>query len=212
MTYQFGEKSKPNKKSDKSAFTLIEMVTSISLIVMITAIFMANYRTGNKRADLTMAAQEMVADIHAAQNNTLGLVKYGTEFPAGGWGVNFDTASSSRYVVFADLSQPFSDEPGRMRAADPGSMIYNQDEGEGDTSKGARIVDLPTGIAINSISSGSQTISSGNVTFLPPDPTTNIASASGATSTVLTIVLKDQRDGSIKTVRVNFLGLAEVID
>ena len=212
MTYQSGEKSKPNNKSDRAGFTLLEMMTSIALIVMITAIFMANYRTGNKMADLTMTAQKIVSDIHAAQNNTLGLVKYGTVFPAGGWGVNFDMSNNKQYTLFADLSQPFSNELGQTSSADPGSMIYNANQGEGDPSKGARVVDLPAGIIIDSISNGNQTVNMANVTFLPPDPTTNIFVNDSATSTMLKIVLKNQQDNTTKTIQVNFLGLAEVID
>jgi prepilin-type N-terminal cleavage/methylation domain-containing protein len=222
MDYQSGEKSKPNKKIKKltnPGFTLIEMLTSLFVIAMVTTIFVTNYRSGNQRTDLTMAAQTLVADIHAAQNNTLGLVKYGDVFPAGGWGINFNLASSSRYILFADLSQPASSEVENLHPqGDPGSMIYNElgdSDDEGDISRGARVVTLPTGIVISSINTGSPanpSITLADVTFLPPDPKTNIFVNNEATSTVLNIILKDKRDNTSKTVTVNFLGLAEVIE
>lgn len=214
MNYLSGEKLKLNK----SAFTLLEMIVSMSLIVIITAVFIANYHSNNKRTDLTMTAQTLVSNIHAAQNNTLGLVKYGTEtsvVPAGGWGIHFNMASSTQYVLFADLDRPASDEPGQVWEADEGYMEYNELDGEGDIASGAKIVNLPTGIEIDSLSfedggavSTSDTV---DITFLPPDPSTNIFDGA-ATSTAVNIILKDMATGALKRIRVNFLGLAEVVD
>lgn len=209
MVYLFGVKLKQNK----AGFTLLEMVTSMALIVVITTVFIANYRSSNKRTDLTMTAQKMVADIHAAQNNTLGLVKYGDEVPAGGWGVNFDMAQPDRYMVFADLDRPASTEPGQIWPADAGYMRYDGST-EGLESLGARAVALPDGISLHAMTIGSTNVSQTgqvNVSFLPPDPKTNISNGA-ATSTVMTVTLKEAREGAMKTIKVNFLGLVEVIN
>ena len=207
MIYQFGEKLKHNK----AGFTLLEMMTSLSLIVIITTIFIANYRSSNKRTDLVMTAQKLVADIHMAQNNALGLVKYGGNVPPGGWGIHFDINDPKRYIFFADLNQPASDDLWDIHPAEPGYMIF--DEGEGEIESGARIVDLPAGVEIVSLKTGSsdEYVNIVNVTFLPPNPKTNIFDEM-ETSTSLQIGLKDLREETIKTVRVNFLGLVEVID
>ena len=195
----------------RPGFTLIEMLTSVALIVIITATFVANYRSNNKRTDLIMTAQKVVGDIHMAQNNTLGLIKYGLEVPAGGWGINFDSNNPGQYILFADLNRPASNEPGQIWEAEDGFMSY--DEGEGDVNQGAVITYLPQGIVIDSIiiGSGPATSTLANVTFLPPDPKTYIFNGT-ATSTELTVTLKELRDGSIKTIRANFLGLVEVTD
>ena len=206
MICHSGWKLKPNK----SGFTLIEMITSISLIVIITAIFAANYRSNNKRTDLIMASQTLVSNLHAAQNNTLGLIKYGTEVPAGGWGIYFNMATPDRYVLFADLDRPPSDEPGDIHDADSGFMRYNASV-EGDINQGARVITLPPGLEIGSIKTDSgSSLSSVSVTFLPPDPKTNIFDGSLAYDAIK-ISLKDTRENTTKTVRVNFLGLIEVI-
>ncbi len=214
MICLFGAKLKLGKESrqTKPAFTLLEMITSLALIVIITGVFMANYRSSNKRADLVMTAQKLVADVHAAQNNALGLVKYGTEVPAGGWGVHFNVDNPTQYTLFADLDRPASNEPGQIYEADPGYMNYDSSV-EGDINKGARVVYLPTGIEIVELEVGSpgNITSMANATFLPPDPRTNIFTGV-ATSTALKITLKETRENKIKTVRVNFLGLVEVID
>ncbi|NCN22400.1 hypothetical protein GW934_02795, partial [Candidatus Falkowbacteria bacterium] len=41
----------------QGAFTLIEMVVSLGVIMIISVIFIANYRNANKRTDLIMTAQ-----------------------------------------------------------------------------------------------------------------------------------------------------------
>ena len=58
---------------------------------------------------------------------------------------------------------------------------------------------------------GSSQSARATVTFLPPDPLTRIRGSSG-TSTFLEIRLRENLNYTTKTVRVNFLGLVEVID
>lgn len=178
------------------------MVVSISIMALVTSLFIANYRTGSRRSDLIMTAQGLVADLHLAQNHSLGLVKYNGEVPGGGWGINLvDDAQS--YTLFADLNKPGT----------AGYMGYNA-LAEGVPSYGARVTTLPDGIVIDNLQTGASTANSAvNVTFLPPDPQTNIYRVGpAATSTSLEIRLRELRSNTTKTVRVNFLGLVEVID
>ncbi len=186
---------------DKPAFTLIEMVVSISMIAMVTALFIANYRSANKRTDLIMTAQNLVADIHLAQNDTLGLVKYNNAVPAGGWGIAFDV-NKDYYTLFADLDSP-----------ETAGYMSMDEATEARPEYGGRITRLPTDIRISKLTmEGGTDIASGNVTFLPPDPRTNIFDATTATSSSLEIELTEGRNNTKKTVRVNFLGLVEVLD
>ena len=189
-------------ETEGRAFTLLEMIVSISMISFITVLFVANYRSANKRTDLIMTAQNLVADIHLAQNNTLGLVKYNDEVPAGGWGVAFNV-SQNYYTLFADLDAP--DTPGflEMDTATEALPQY-----------GARVTRLPEGISVSALTTvGTTSNAAVNVAFLPPDPRTNIYRiAANATSTALEIQLRETRNNSIKTVRLNFLGLVEVLD
>jgi len=180
----------------KNGFTLIELIVSIAIISMVTGLFLANYSSANRRTDLTMTAQKMVADIRLAQSYALGLARYGSSsslnIPAGGWGVHFDLPNygNNKYNIFAD---------------DDANTLYGS--GEADERFGAQVVNLPTNITIQSISVGPKV----DITFLPPDPRTTINNGT-ATSTSVDIVLSDARTNSIKTVRVNFLGLVEVIN
>jgi len=76
---------------------------------------------------------------------------------------------------------------------------------------GGRVVDLPPNIEIDRIYVNSVGQQAGSVTFLPPDPITRI-SGSFSTGTVMEIRLHEKLNDTTKTVRVNFLGLIEVID
>lgn len=180
----------------KTGFTLIELIVSVSIIAMVTSIFLANYSSANRRSDLTMTAQKLVTDIRLAQNYALGLARYGESgsinVPEGGWGVHIDLQSygTDKYVIFAD-----------------DNFNYLYDNTEENISYGAQVTTLPNNIIINSLSTGG---TKADITFLPPDPITTINGASSTKS--VDIVLKDLKTNSIKTVRVNYLGLAEVID
>ncbi len=192
-----------NKYSgSRSAFTIIEMVVSLSMISIVAALFIANYRTANKRTDLIMNAQNLVADLHLAQNNTLGLVKYNGEVPAGGWGISFDV-NQNYYTLFADLDAPGTSGYLEMDEATEALPAY-----------GARKTYLPAGIFNTRLmTNGSLDNAQANITFLPPDPRTNIYRVgAAATSSSLIIELQEGRNLSVKTVRVNFLGLIEVLD
>jgi len=194
---------------DLAGFTLIEMVVSLSVVMVVTVMFIANFHTANKRTDLIMTAQNLAADLHLAQNHTLGLVKYhnsseGT-VPAYGWGINFD-ATNNEYTLFADLD---------ATSTVPGSGYMEYDPAlEGNVNYGARVTQMPPGIEISELQTDTALLNSRvNVTFLPPDPRTNIYRvAAAATSTTLDIKLKETQNNTTKTVRVNFLGLIEVID
>ncbi len=178
----------------KSGFTLIELIVSTAVIAMVTGIFLANYSSTNRRTDLTMTAQKLVTDIRLAQNYALGLARYGssgsTNVPAGGWGIHFDLLNNKQYIVFAD---------------DNNNRLY--DGGESNPSFGAQVFTLPENVIIESLSPVESKV---DITFLPPDPVTTITGAS--IHKQLDIILKDTKTNTIKTVRVNFLGLAEVIN
>lgn len=184
----------------KPGYTFLEMIVSISIVVMITALFIANYNAANKRTDLVMLGQKLVADFHQAQNNSMGLVSYHGDVPAGGWGIHFDTTQPDRYVVFADLNGP----------GEAGYMVYDASQ-EGVQDYGARTTIFSPNLKLDSLVMGASNISNVNVTFLPPDPQTNIYSGM-ATGTSLQIKLKDERNNTFRTIQVNFLGLVEVID
>lgn len=177
----------------RPAFSLSELIVSLFIIVIITALFLTNYRDAEKRSDLTLSAQNLVSDIHLAQSYALGLSEYAGDVPVGGWGVHFDSATSSadRYIIFADTN---------------GNQRY--DAGEEDEASGGRTIYLSRTARIAGFSGLSSPV---DITFVPPDPITNISGAV-STSTSVGIILEETLNNSQKTIEVNFLGLAEVVD
>lgn len=177
-------------RKKEEGFTLLELLVSISIIALISGIFMANYHSANKRSELVNAAQKLASDIRLAQNYSLGLREFNGQASGGGWGVYFNKTAPNYYIIFADIN---------------GNKNYNASLGEK-----FKQVDLPAGVSVNNITDvKTGTLNNIAITFLPPDPTTYIAASANNKAQ---ITLRDANTGSTKTVEVNFLGLVEVVD
>ena len=174
-------------KNERRGFSLIEFVVGISIIAMISSLFLANYHGTKKRSELIMSAQKLASDIRFAQNYSLGLKKFDSDAPKGGWGIHFSVLDPENYIVFADVN---------------GDGICNQLTEEYET------ISLPAGVKINDIIIGSG--SSADISFEPPDPIIWIIDSSGSNNNLVQIELSDGE--SVKTIEVNFLGLIDVID
>jgi prepilin-type N-terminal cleavage/methylation domain-containing protein len=184
----------------RSGYTLIELIVSIAIIAMITAIFLVNYHSTTRRADLRLTAQRVVSDIRLTQNYALGLMSYGAVdnrvAPAGGWGIVFDS-DSSEYSTFADIT--------------PNHLF---DIGEAEADYGAIIHTLPANfiiedIKVKQISGLIISVPKVNIIFLPPDPKVFINALES--NQEVELVLKDQTTEETKNIKINFLGLAEVL-
>lgn len=176
-------------------FTLIELIVGVSMLALVTGIFLANYHGTNKRSELIMEAQKLAANIRVAQSYSLESKKFNNDIPAGGWGVHFDLAASSgSYLIFADLNEP------------EGNKTYDN-----ETEKYQEF-ELPKGITMEEIKmEDDSTWDKVDISFLPPDPTTNIWD--GADNYNLArITLKENAGNTTKVVEVNFFGLINVVD
>jgi prepilin-type N-terminal cleavage/methylation domain-containing protein len=175
----------------QNGFTLIELIVSISIIAMMSGLFLANYHSTNESTELKMTAQKLASDIRLVQNYSLGSKEYGGNMPAGGWGIHLDRVSfPNSYILFADSD---------------GNMQY--DSGESDADKGGQTISLPVGVNVGDIDIGSS-VNSVDITFLPPDPITNIWDGSNAYNFV-DIILIEENGNMTRTVGVNFFGLIE---
>lgn len=182
-------------KNPKSAFTLIELIVSMSIIIMLTVLFLVNYRQSNQRTDLTMTTQVMIADIHLAQANALGLIKYNSSIPSGGWGLFCSSreGDNNRYVIFADINDN-----------------HQYDEGEADPNLGGKIVMLPKNIFIDSFYMENSSSSDLSISFIPPDPITVIFDGANEKKKVQ-IILKESVNNTTKNIVVYFTGLVDIV-
>jgi Tfp pilus assembly protein FimT len=173
-------------RKNGAAFTLIELLISLFIIMLMVAMFLANYSAGTRSNNLSLGTQQMAEDLRTAQNKALGSTQYNSSFPKGGWGVHFTTASTTKYAIFADTN---------------GDKVYQANEM-------FQITPLPQSIVITGLSNGSAQTSL-DITFLPPDPIVRIYNGT-ATSTTGYIYLKNTITGATAQVKVNILGLIQV--
>ncbi|PIR12761.1 hypothetical protein COV49_04490 [Candidatus Falkowbacteria bacterium CG11_big_fil_rev_8_21_14_0_20_39_10] len=187
---------KTTKKSH-FGFTLIELIVGVSMLALVTGIFLANYHGTNKHAELVMEAQKLAANLRTAQSYSLESKKFNDDIPAGGWGIHFDLAASKEsYLIFADIDEPEAE----------GSKTY-----DGEAEK-LQEFNLPKGITIEEIKMEDDSVwDNVDISFLPPDPTTNIWDGTDNYN-LAQITLKENAGNTTKVVEVNFFGLINVVD
>lgn len=166
-------------------FSMIELIVSMSIVAMITGIFLANYRRGDDSNKLNLSAQILESNIRLSQNLSLGATSTN-----GSSGIHFDTANNN-YFIFTD---------------DNDNMSY--DFGEEDEG---RIFYLPDGVLIDNLNIGGSSFSDLNITFLPPNPIVRIYNGS-STSTTAVIRLKQESTEMTKNIKINIFGTVEIID
>lgn len=170
--------------ADNSGFSLVELLVSIFIITIMSGFFMVNYHSTNKRSEIGIVKQKVASNIRLAQNNSLGSKTYdGINTPGGGWGVHFNLADPTHYIIFADKNAP------------NGNQAY--DSGEAIETK-----TLPAGITINSLSPANIV----DIVFFPPDPVTYINGLNNANAL---ITLKENINNSTAQISVNFFGLID---
>jgi len=168
----------------QSGFTLAELSVSIFIIALIGGIFLVNFHNTNKRSEINVVKQKLASDIRLAQNYSLGSKTYdGVTIPSGGWGVHFDLADPTHYIIFADKNLP------------NGNQTY-------DTGEAMETKTLPAGITISALSPANKV----DIVFFPPDPVTYV-NTSPATGSQIT--LTENINNSMAVITVNSFGLID---
>ncbi len=188
--------------STNKGFTLAELMVSIFIIALVSAVSIANYHSAKQTGELNVTAQKLASDIRMAQNYALGLSEFNGSVPAGGWGVNI-AKSDNKYTIFVD-----SDNDGVFDTLAPNETY--------------KIIYLPNGMTISSIrleilgtfwSINTAT----NIIFIPPNPDINIECLRNNGSVLFLnlnyaeIEISDS-NGHTKKILVNKFGLVDVED
>ncbi|KKR21084.1 MAG: hypothetical protein UT48_C0014G0018 [Parcubacteria group bacterium GW2011_GWE2_39_37] len=181
---------------NKSGFTIVELLISISIIGMVSVLFYNNYRATSRQNVLAAASHQLAGDFRAVQGYASGAKKNNGSVPKGGWGIYLATTSAN-YIIFTD---------------DDESKDYNV------VSELYRSVDLPVNVHVDKIEvtkwDGTPVVGSSTVStvFLPPDPKTYITTdyRSDSTDNVLRLWLKDSINQTTRTILVNYFGLIDV--
>src|SRR3989344_8352181 len=85
-------------------FSLIEMVVVLAIVVVITGIVIFSVGTERQNSALLRSAQKLSLDLRRVQSFALSMKTYKTSGVPCGWGVNFNGAGSTNYIIFADTA------------------------------------------------------------------------------------------------------------
>ncbi|OGF26725.1 hypothetical protein A2303_06430 [Candidatus Falkowbacteria bacterium RIFOXYB2_FULL_47_14] len=188
------------KINNNQGYTLIELLVTASIMALMSAVAVANYKDYGHSRKLQMAAQVLASDIRMAASYSLSQKKFTALPPRGGWGIYVRRQNPNNifYILFAD-------------SVVPADHRY-------DGAEFFRQIDLEDGVVIdniifhNSLGAGSN-VNSASITFEPPHPVVWICDQSGACNAAnrgseLEIVLSLGSDA--RTVKVNASGMVDI--
>lgn len=130
------------------AFTLVELLVVVGIIILLSAIVLPNYRVGERQFALQRSVTKLSQDLRRVQEMAMAASEFQGGVPKGGYGAYFNINESDHYILFADLD---------------GDYIYDEGELFED-------IKIEKGIKISYISPSPAF----QITFTPPDPTVTI--------------------------------------
>ncbi len=164
-------------------FTLIELLVVVSIIVIISAIVIFNVGFERQNSALLRSSQKLSLDLRRVQSFALSSKTYKTSGVPCGWGVHFNGAGSTSYIIFADLASAQDCLNRDFIRASNGSEDFET-------------VNLEGGIKVNSLSNNLS-----DVVFSPPEPIVNFTPNQTSASIVLI-----NKNGATRTININKTG------
>jgi len=153
------------------AFSLIELLVITSIILILTALILPNYRLGDKNLALQRSASKLSQDLRMAQEMAMSAKEVSGAVPDG-FGIYFDISSPFSYILFADKDNS-----------------HARNAGDADLET----ISLESNIIISNLSPAS----SFSVLFVPPDPTVWISGLSSGTAGRITLSIKNELTNKI---------------
>lgn len=156
----------------QKAFTLVELMVSVSIIAVITSVVFWNYGDFNDQLALSAAAQELALDIREAQTYGINVKEsgVGSNQYAYGYGVHIIAGGGTGYRTFIDNNPANNQyEPVVQCGVAPTECI--------------RRVDFRNGIYVSNVCDATTCPAAGasrmNIVFIRPNPDAIIYFASG---------------------------------
>lgn len=184
-----------------NGFTLIELIVSMSIVVVILSVVLFNYRSSGDNLSLDSLAQEIGITIRQAQTYGLGVRQTSSGVFTYAYGVHFNPVSNpTSYILFADKN----------------TVNGSYDAGSGScgsaTTECVQIFNMRDGITITGVCSNTTCYSSGtrnaNFTFIRPSTDASIRVTGGGITTTPgngSIIISSPRGGTA-TIRVENTG------
>jgi prepilin-type N-terminal cleavage/methylation domain-containing protein len=114
------------KKAASGGFTLIELMVTITIIVLVTGIVMVRYSSFNSSVLLTSQAYITAFDLREAQSLAISVRGNGAEFRED-YGVYFSMSDPTRYLLFQDNNDNGDYSPARYDAGEEVGTPYMLD-------------------------------------------------------------------------------------
>ncbi len=183
------------------AFTLVEIIVVIAIIIIMTGITMPRYNSMRQQLALQRAASKMVQDIRRVQEMAMSAERKGDECAPPG-PTNFHYAFGLSFSTSTNCSQPTS--PCRYRY-----VLFTDCNGNNTyqwNPDDDYVLELPdfSQVQISSIDGFSS-----DIIFLPPDPITIFDNDANITQGSIVISLRDDPTKT-KTITVNKAGLVTI--
>ena len=164
-------------------FTLLELLVVVAVIIILTAIVLPNYRSGDKGLALQRSASKLAQDLRRTQEMSMSARKASGSVPDG-FGIYFNIASPNSYILFAD----FNDN-------------HHRDGGDQDLET----INLESKIRISNLSPAA----SFSIVFAPPDPTVWINDLSSGVVAQITLSIENN-PSNYQIISVNNAGLVSI--
>lgn len=188
----------------KKGFTLIEMTVVITIIILLSSFFFANYHSGEKMLNLKRSAHQLSQIIRKAEELSLSSQEISFQnqpdpgLPKGGYGIYVDK-NNIKYILFADCNDSHDFNKGSGLNCDDLDIPVDETMEE---------FFLEKKVIVDQILAGGNSAEKIYITFIPPDPTIRIYSDQGGPHDTAQIILKCENQ--TKSIYINSVGLIDI--
>lgn len=195
-------------KKNKGGFTVVEMLVVVAIILLLSGLMFTNYRSAQSETALQLSSQQLASDLRRAQNMALSTAITSQGIVSkGGYGLYFDTNSDSatKYILFAECNPEEAFNPIAESCKNKLGQSVSEEIESTDLRKGILLRE----IKLTDINVGEKTVTSGYITFVPPEPKIIIGPISDPENppVKISITISSQGYPDIKkTITINAVG------
>ncbi len=170
-----------NKIQD-SGFTLMEAVVTVGIIMIMSAVYLANYRASNQKIILDQATAGLTTDLRLAQNMALNVKTFNGVIPEGGYGINIAVSSPGAYTIYADCDAGYDYDSGSCSSGGATEKVFDRT--------------LTSGVNVSAVDFG-------DLDFVPPFAAVYIDGAAPAAGSATITLRYGGAGGPVKTITIN---------
>jgi prepilin-type N-terminal cleavage/methylation domain-containing protein len=180
--------------------TLVEMLTVVSILVILSGIMFANYKSGNDALILDRASQKLAQDLRRTMGMSISGQGLSVNYNA--YGIYFSTASNSSYILFKNNANKGAGNFTYSTSA-PADSIFE-------------IINIEKGAKICELKNNGTVIGSGiiSVAAVPPAPTIYMDSAVNNDDIYIVIAPENETNCSNpvrkKVIKINNAGRIDI--